>query len=226
MVEHSPTHTSESEEMYLITVARATEDGHATPIPVSLIAGSLHVSVASANEMIRKLAARGLVTYEPYRGVALTPIGDDVATRVLRTRRLWATFLADHLGFSPTEADDQACELEHVTTPGAADRLADFLGDPETGPLGHPIPRHAARQSEVATLALADAPAGAVVETMSTNAAGAVRAFLDAEGVVPGARLTVVATGHSGVVVALGDTSVHLTHDVAAAVAVRLITTP
>jgi len=66
--------------MYLITVARATEEGRSGPVPLALIADTLAVSVASANEMVRKLARRGLIAYEPYRGVDLT--GDGHALRL------------------------------------------------------------------------------------------------------------------------------------------------
>ena len=50
--------TSEAEEMYLITIARAVEDGHPEPVPVSLVARELDVSAVSANQMVRKLAGR------------------------------------------------------------------------------------------------------------------------------------------------------------------------
>ena len=89
--------TSEAEQMYLITVAREDEQGHAGPVRIALIAESLGVSVPSANEMIRKLDTRGLLTYEPYRGVLLSRAGERIAGQVLRTRRLWATFLVEHL---------------------------------------------------------------------------------------------------------------------------------
>ena len=161
--------------MYLITVARATEEGRSGPVPLALIADTLAVSVASANEMVRKLARRGLITYEPYRGVELTGDGRRTANRVLRIRRLWSTFLAGHLGLSPNAADDQACHLEHVTTPEAADRLAEFLGDPEADPLGRPIPGPAGVPTTVAsTVLLSDAAAGETVEVVSVAAPGRV----------------------------------------------------
>jgi len=132
--------TSESEEMYLLTILRAGERGHRGPLGLAQLAERLAVSPASVNEMIRKMADRGLVAYEPYKGASLTAAGTEVAVRVVRTRRLWARFLADHLGFSPQQADSMACDLEHVTPPEAVDRLADYLGHPESGPLGRPIP--------------------------------------------------------------------------------------
>jgi DtxR family Mn-dependent transcriptional regulator len=132
--------TTPSEEMYLITVAVAEEEGRPLPLPLADLAQALAISPVSANQMVRRLEDRGLVEYHPYRGVALTAAGRRAAWRVLRGRRLWATFLADHLGFTPEEADALACRLEHVTPPEAADRLGRFLGDPVVGPLGAPIP--------------------------------------------------------------------------------------
>ena len=119
--------------MYLNTVARACEDGFVEPVPMAEIAQRLEVSVPSVHEMVNKLSDRGLVTYEPYKGVHLTEPGMEIACRVLRTRRLWATFLVEHLGFEPEDADRQACELEHVTADEAVERLAAFLGNLETG---------------------------------------------------------------------------------------------
>ena len=133
--------TTESEQMYLITVAQAVEAGVSGPVSISKIAQALGVSVPSANEMVKKLSGRNLLTYEPYHGVELTAVGSLLADQVLRTRRLWATFLAEHLGFSPVDADAQACHLEHATSAEAADRLSAFLGNPEAGPLGRPISR-------------------------------------------------------------------------------------
>lgn len=137
--------TTEAEEMYLITVARALEDGVEPPIPVSTIAAELDVSVVSANQMIRKLEAGGFVEYLPYKGVVLTEDGRNTANAVLRNRRLWGVFLTDHLGLSPDRADEVACEMEHVTPEEVASRLSLFLGDPSTGPGGRPIPDGAQR---------------------------------------------------------------------------------
>jgi DtxR family Mn-dependent transcriptional regulator len=132
--------TTPREEMYLITLAVAEEDGRPAPLPLAGLAQSLGISPISANQMVRRLEERGLVEYHPYHGVTLTAAGRRAAGRVLRGRRLWASFLAGRLGYSPAEADALACSLEHVTPPEAADRLARFLGDPGATPWGEPIP--------------------------------------------------------------------------------------
>jgi len=216
-----PGATSESEEMYLITVARETEAGRSGPIPVAAIAADLDVSVASVNEMVRKLANRDLVTYEPYRGVELTQAGHEIADRVLRIRRLWATFLAEHLGFGPSEADDQACQLEHVTTGVAADRLAEFLGDPEAGPLGHPIPPGGQGAARLSSARLSDLSVGDEAEVVSVTSPDRTRNFLTTEGVVSGARVVVVGAGKSGLLLEIKESQVHVNNDLAATIEVR-----
>ncbi|MCP4308430.1 MAG: metal-dependent transcriptional regulator [bacterium] len=215
--------TSESEQMYLITVARAAEAGNEGPVAISKIADALDVSVPSANEMVRKLDNRGLLVYEPYHGVLLTDLGRRIADQVLRTRRLWATFLAEHLGFSPTDADEQACDLEHSTTPEAADRLAVFLGNPAAGPLGMRIPDATEHAEPVADLRLADLSVGAEAEVTSLAASGRILDFLTTEGITVGARVTVTASGTSGVLVVTDTGDMHLDGAVAATVAVQTI---
>jgi len=215
--------TSESEEMYLITVARTVESGRPEPVPMPVIAEALSVSVASANEMVRKLASRGLVTYEPYRGAGLTAAGRAVANRVLRTRRLWATFLADHLGFAPIEADDQACHLEHATAAEAVDRLAAFLGDPATDPLGRPIPVVDWHPTDrTAATPLDGVAVGDDAEVVAIRAPGAARDFLNGEGITVGARISVIGTGETGVLVDAGN-PVNLTRHLAATIDVRVM---
>jgi DtxR family Mn-dependent transcriptional regulator len=125
--------TSPSEEMYLITVALAEEPGGGGRFPVAALAQTLSISPVSANQMVWRLAKRGLMDYHPYQGVVLTAVGRAAARRVLRGRRLWASFLVDHLGFGEEEADALACDFEHLTSPRVADRLEGFL---ESAPEG------------------------------------------------------------------------------------------
>jgi len=213
--------TSESEEMYLITVARAVEEGTPEPVPVGVIAEALAHSPTSVNEKIRKLADRNLLAYEPYHGVRLTRDGRIVAARVLRTRRLWATFLANHLGFSPGEADERACRLEHMTAPDAAERLAVFLGEPEADPSGRPIPNTAGSyRPQPVTTSLVHVAAGDIAEVVSIEGSDRVRPFLEAEGITIGARIVVLGAGGSGLLVK-AEAVVHLSRELAATIRVR-----
>lgn len=207
--------------MYLLTIAVAEENGNDGPLPLGVLEASLEVSAASTNEMVRKLEHRSLLTYQPYRGVELTVEGRRVAYRVLRTRRLWSRFLADHLDFTPNGADALACHLEHVTPPDAADRLAAYLGDPDTGPLGRPIPKSELVATFTTGEPLAGVPAGIHVEVVAVVADDITTAFLAREGVVPGARLEPLAVGPSSVLVDAGDGPADLAASVAASVLVQ-----
>ena len=210
--------TTEAEEMYLITIARAMEDGLEPPIAVSEVARVLGVSGVSANQMVKKLESLNLVVYVPYKGVALTDEGATLARAVLRNRRLWGLFLADHLGLSPEAADEVACEMEHITPEDVADRLSDFLGDPRFGPTGKPIPGRT-DGSDVQTIPLADAPTGSSLIVYSI--ASPYDAFLASQNAGRGSTVTVLASaGDGAVLLKSGSGVIQLSSDVASAVVV------
>jgi DtxR family Mn-dependent transcriptional regulator len=194
--------------MYLITVARAIEDGVGPPVPVSTISGVLEVSSVSANQMIKKLEAADLVAYTPYKGVTLTRSGDQLANTVLRNRRLWGRFLADRLGLTPAKADEVACDMEHVTPDMVADRLASFLGDPTTGPTGKLIPGGSASERAVLQL-LSDVGVGDIATVAAMDVEFS--AFLHAQGINVGTEVTVLGVGADGSVLVKSLTGmVHL----------------
>jgi DtxR family Mn-dependent transcriptional regulator len=209
--------------MYLITVAMAVEEGHKGPVPVPHLADALSVSRVSANEMVKKLAGRDLLEYVPYQGVVLTTDGAAIADEVLRRRRLWAVFLAEHLGLPPTAADEVACEFEHVTPGEVEERLAAFLGDPTVGPQGKPIPTGGVRAPTRRELVLTDMTVGQEGRVVRNTADTAMRSFLEEEGLGHGALVTLLAIGEDrGCLVDTGHGHAHL----AAAVAEHVVVTP
>ncbi|TEU18600.1 MAG: metal-dependent transcriptional regulator [Anaerolineales bacterium] len=129
--------TTDSMEEYLETICKLS--GEQSPVALSALADQLEISSVSANEMIKKLVARGLATYEPYKGVTLTAEGQTQALRVIRRHRLWERFLADVLGLPWDRVHEEACQLEHATSPLVEEKLAQFLDEPETCPHGYPV---------------------------------------------------------------------------------------
>lgn len=212
--------------MFLITVARAIEDGHSGPVPVPLLADALSISRVSANEMANKLVGRGFIEYERYHGVTLTPGGTAVANRVLRRRRLWALFLAEHLGLSPGAADTVACEFEHITPSEVASRLADFLGDPTVDPEGKPIPAAgSASPTGPSELTMADLEVGRGARVTRVAGDSAVRSFLLDQAITEGVEITLLAIGADrGCLVDTPHGRVHLSANIAADVVVSPIT--
>jgi len=130
--------TSENVEEYLETIYKLEQD--VSPVTTSALAKQLGISPASVSEMAGKLAAQGFVTREPYKGMALTAEGKHQALIVIRHHRLWERFLTDVLGLPWDQVHEEACRLEHVTSPLVEERLAQFLDEPETCPHGHPMP--------------------------------------------------------------------------------------
>jgi DtxR family Mn-dependent transcriptional regulator len=190
--------TSEAEEMYLITVATAIEDGHPEPIPMTHVAAQLDVSAVSTNQMIKKLHGKGLVEYTPYKGVSLTEEGGRIASATLRRRRLWGVFLSSELGLSPARADEVACDLEHITPADVAARLSTYLGSPAAGPRGRAIPLEGSSLPTPAAIALSSLGAGDVRMVIGLEVADAVAAFLQDQGITDGARVSVIGVGHDG----------------------------
>jgi DtxR family Mn-dependent transcriptional regulator len=129
--------TTDSMEQYLQTICRLGSEQ--SPVALSALADRLRISSVSANEMIKKLVMRGFVIYEPYKGVTLTAEGQTQALRVIRRHRLWERFLADVLGIPWDRVHEEACQLEHATSPLVEEKLAQFLNEPETCPHGYPV---------------------------------------------------------------------------------------
>lgn len=195
MSNHNYEAISESEQMYLITVARLIEDGQPEPVPLSDIAHEMSVLPVSVNQMVRKLEVEGLLHYLPYKGVEFTDLGRRVAFQTLRNRRLWEVFLVDHLKVSLEAADTIACSMEHITPDDVAQRLADFLGDPATGPGGQTIPSPDTNRVFQNWDSLAELEVGTAAQVADINAPPAVIRFLNEEGIRPGSLVTIRAIG-------------------------------
>lgn len=206
--------------MYLLTAVLAEEEGLEGALPLADLSLTLGVSVASANQMVRKLERRHLLSYEPYRGVRLTEAGRRVAHRVLRVRRLWGRFLTDRLGMGPDDADALACRLEHVTPDAVAGYLDAFLGHPSVGPTGRPIPPGGERPA-APPITLDQAAIGVRAEVIGVDDAGAGE-FLAASGLRPGSAVRLRARSAHATLVE-GDHVVAVDGELASRIRVREI---
>ncbi len=109
-------------------------------LPMGQLAAALGVAPGTATTMVKALAESGLLEYQPYTGVALTPAGAKLAALVLRRHRLVELFLVQVMGYSWDEVHDEAEQLEHVVSDRLIDRMDEMLGRPEADPHGDPIP--------------------------------------------------------------------------------------
>lgn len=191
---------SENAEMYLVSMAILAESGTPCPIPIPRLAEEMAVQTVSANQMVRKLADEGLVTYQPYKGVSFTDEGQKAVSLILRNRRLWEVFFVQQLDFTPSEADALACRMEHITQPEVAARLADYLGNPNVSPAGRLIPEPDDAEYTPSGLPLTKLKPGQEAEVLAINLGEGESAFLYAENLFPGTQLKMLAHSSSGAV--------------------------
>src|SRR5438132_6588699 len=103
------------------------------------LARSLKVSPASVTGMLKRLAERGLIHYQPYHGIELSSEGRTVALKIIRRHGLLERLFTDILGVPWHMADAEASRLEHNITEDVEERIAHLLGNPRTCPHGQPI---------------------------------------------------------------------------------------
>ncbi len=129
-----------AEENYLKAVFKLSK-GQTGQVSTNELAAELSTRAASVTDMLKKLAAKKLISYQRYQGVALTPKGKKVAVATVRKHRLWEFFLHEKLRFGWDEVHEVAEQLEHINSELLTDRLEEFLGFPTHDPHGEPIPR-------------------------------------------------------------------------------------
>lgn len=148
---------STTEENYLKCIYTLATDS-IQYISTNSIALRLDNSAASVTDMVKKLAAKGLVEHVPYHGIKLLDVGEKTALLLLRKHRLWECFLHHKLGFSWDALHVIAEQLEHIQSEELIEKLDDFLGYPKFDPHGDPIPDKNGVISEEDSILLALAP--------------------------------------------------------------------
>jgi len=107
---------------------------------VSELAQKLEVKLPSVNSMVKKLAAKAIVDYAPYKGIKLTEKGKKVALGIIRKHRLAELFLVKVMGLGWEEVHEIAEQLEHVNSERFYNRMDELLNYPKADPHGEPIP--------------------------------------------------------------------------------------
>jgi Mn-dependent DtxR family transcriptional regulator len=86
------------------------------------IASRLGISQASVTNMVQRLDAEGFLLYEKYRGLILTPAGEELARNITRKHQLLAHFL--HLLGVPEEVAHHDVEgMEHHLSPATVEAI-------------------------------------------------------------------------------------------------------
>ena len=163
-------------------------------VPMGQLAVALRVAPGTATTMVKALAESGLVEYEPYSGVRLSPAGSRLAALVLRRHRLIELFLVQVLGMRWDEVHDDAEQLEHVVSERLIERIDELLGHPEVDPHGDPIPSREGElvQRELDTLLTCPLNTPVTVMRVTDQDAAFLR-FLESHELKPGQSIQVEA---------------------------------
>ena len=202
-------------ENYLKTVYAHTE-WQSTPISPSVLAARLGVAPSSVTEMVKKLAAAGLLTHVPYGPLTLTDEGRMRAMGVVRRHRLIETWLVREMGYDWDEVHDEAEVLEHSISDRLLDAIDVRLGHPAQDPHGDPIPGRDGTIPAFDAVVLTQARAGheGRIVRVSDRDPALLRAFAE-HGVGPG---TVIRVTDAGIEVAAGGAQIAIDRDAADAV--------
>lgn len=174
---------------YLKAIYAHTE-WQSAPITPSVLAASVGVAPSSVTEMVKKLAAAGLVSHQPYGAVRLTAEGEQRALDMVRRHRLVETWLVQTHGYAWDEVHDEAEVLEHALSERLLNSIDRQLGFPRTDPHGDPIPEADGTVARVPFVLLADATPGHIgtVLRVSDRDPDLLRA-LEAHGIAVGGQL-------------------------------------
>ncbi|HXA29517.1 MAG TPA: metal-dependent transcriptional regulator [Candidatus Angelobacter sp.] len=189
--------TSSTIEDYLVTIYRLSVSGR--PVRGTELAEQLGVSPAAVTEMVSRLRSGGLLGGA--RRIELSGEGLRLARTLVSRHRLAERFLVDVLGFGWEDVHEEAHRLEHAFSPQVTERLAAFLGHPETCPHGHPIMEDGGEEPPLALqplTALRGGEAGVVRRIAHED--HDLLAQLSALGIVLGARVQVSNGGGDGAV--------------------------
>jgi DtxR family Mn-dependent transcriptional regulator len=142
--------------------------------------------------MMKTLTESGLVTYEPYSGVRLTPAGRSLAAHVLRRHRLVESFLVRVMGMDWSEVHADAEVLEHAVSERLLERMDEMLGRPAADPHGDPIPTAAGDLPGTPRDTLLSCPAGTTLRvTRVTDQRPEFLQLLERHQLKPGSTLAV-----------------------------------
>lgn len=88
--------------------------------------------------VLQQLKTRGLIRQTPHQ-IELTPDGQRLAGRLIRSHRLWEKYLSQHTSVAPDHLHSTAERLEHVTDPTLQKKLSEETTG-QTDPHGRSIP--------------------------------------------------------------------------------------
>jgi DtxR family Mn-dependent transcriptional regulator len=173
-------------------IGEYTPHGAGAPPLASRVAEMLHVSRASAGEMLKRLEAEGLIERGKKKEALLTEAGRERAERVVRKHRIIERLLTDFMGYTAYESHERADVLGDTFTDEMVERIDDKLGHPQRCPHGWPVDPEVEQAENDQLAPLATLPAGtrATIVRLAEHDGDLLHWFYD-QGLVPGTSVLV-----------------------------------
>lgn len=170
---------------YAAEIYRLQQDN--PQVSLSLLGASVATSAQAISNMVRRLGDEGYLVHEPYRGVRLTPEGEQIAMPALRRHRLVEVFLVRIMGYDWAAAHELADTFENGVNDELEERIDALTGHPTRCPHGEPIPDRAGVIPVVQDVPLLDVPSGSdcVISRVRTHEADKLH-YIGDLGLVPG----------------------------------------
>lgn len=182
---------SSTEENYLKSLYNLA-NAHGE-VNLSDLAGSLQVSLPTANSMVKSLQKSGWVVYEKYKPVTLTKEGQKTAALIIRKHRLMEMFLVKVMNFGWEEVHEVAEQIEHIHAPKFFERMDQMLGFPTVDPHGSPIPDPQGKVTPLSFTPLTFAKPGQKVQLAAlTNSSTEFLEFLNSRNLSLGTQLSII----------------------------------
>ncbi|MDL1912763.1 metal-dependent transcriptional regulator [Chloroflexi bacterium CFX6] len=156
-------------------------------VSLSLLSSQVEASAQAISTMVKRLHKNGYLVHEPYRGVRLTPEGEQIAMPALRRHRLTEVFLVKVMKYDWASAHELSDVFERGVNDEIEDRMDELAGYPTRCPHGEPIPGKDGVMPVVNDVSLVDVPSGSdcVVSRVRTHDMDKLR-YIAEIGLVPG----------------------------------------
>ena len=116
---------SENLEDYLETILHVETSNKVAR--VKDIAAHMGVLRGAVTQALKKLSHMGLINYEPYSFITLTPKGLSIAKKISQHHKIIKDFLITVLQVPAEKAELNACRIEHAMDPDIVNRLVVFM---------------------------------------------------------------------------------------------------
>jgi DtxR family transcriptional regulator, Mn-dependent transcriptional regulator len=194
---------SPAAQTYLLTLRSIAGAGE--PARAAALSRRLGVSAQAVSEMLARLTTDGMVTVNERHEVELSPSGKGAADSIFRRHSLLEWLLTGVIGLGWAESDEEAGRLQSAVSPRVEQKLAEFLGNPQTCPHGNPIDADAVR-TRPRGVRLSEVSAGDEVTILRITEEAEedveLLSYLEQHGLVPGvvARILDVSTARDSLV--------------------------